>query len=545
MSQQAVPLIVSEKVKLFTDRSLYISGEKLHFTAFVETDHSIQPEMSQILYVEIISPDGKSLVGSKFPINNYSASGCLKIPEDIVTGYYYARAYTKYMRNQGPGSYAYLGIKIINPLNENVLEGNDILLKNSEASAGDENTILTIVSDKNEYAPHEKVNVSVKFHNTDQTGDLSNKINNHTIISVVPESSFTHYVIPLTAEEKSIKETLFVPETRGTSVTGALIDNGSGKTVAGARINLSIIGQGRDFMATQTDSAGRFFFSLPPYSGYRDLFICTDALDSSQTHLLVDNDFCSVPVHLPHPEFILTDDERKTALQMAVNIRVNKHFESDSLKCSDPIGSTDKPFYGKPSDIIVLDDYVQLPTLEEYFNELNASVNVKKRHGKSYFKVLGTQPEMNYYEPLVLVDLVAVNDPSKILAASPSAIDRIEIINVPYVKGDITYGGIVSIISKKGDFAGIDLPSSGIFINYLFLADTCHCNIIEPVANNLPDARNTLYWNPNLELNAEGSRVFSFTTPDTPGRYEIVATGINNEGNPVSQWLEFIVKKVE
>ena len=39
----------------------------------------------------------------------------------------------------------------------------------------------------------------------------------------------------------------------------------------------------------------------------------------------------------------------------------------------------------------ILINYVQLPTLEEYFNELPTLAKVRKRQGEKYFKILGAQ----------------------------------------------------------------------------------------------------------------------------------------------------------
>ena len=75
---------------------------------------------------------------------------------------------------------------------------------------------------------------------------------------------------------------------------------------------------------------------------------------------------------------------------------------------------------------------------------------------------------MAIYDPLVMIDWVAVSDNESILGTPTQSISRIELVNAPYIKGDMIYGGIISIISKKGDFAGIDLPRNGIFINYKF-----------------------------------------------------------------------------
>lgn len=168
-------------------------------------------------------------------------------------------------------------------------------------------------------------------------------------------------------------------------------------------------------------------------------------------------------------------------------------------------------------------------------------VKVRKKQGKKYFKVTGTQPEMSFYDPLILVDLVAVDDPAKMLTVSPRNISRIEVINEPYIKGNITYGGIVSIISRQRDFAGIDLPESGVFIHFSFLADKSKPNENIPVSQNMPDTRNTLYWKPNQVFNKEKHTRFSFSTPDTPGRYQIIILGVSRNGYLFKQKTGFKV----
>ena len=581
--QQENSIYPVEKVGLVTDRTLYIAGEQLQFSALINTE--LQTGRSKVLYAEMITPDGKREAGNKFSINNSTAHGCLLIPGDILTGIYYVRAYTKYMRNAGPESYAYVAIKIINPLSNEVLNNKEVRTsKDDVVNVEDENEVaFNISTDKNEYAEGENVNVALTSLNSSRfSGHGGNQI---VCVAVVPEASALELLRKqepistvgfrrnLAAEEgdsivgfrrnltqagmdtlagfrrnlttvgSSLKSMDFYPESRGVSITGQLKDGTNGNPVPGARVNLSIIGQGRDFEAMQTDSTGHYYFSLPDYTGHRDIFLCAEKDSLIKPILLVDNDFCSIPVHLPSPEFKLSTAERTAALNMARNIRLTKYFNADTLPCVNEHESSTSAFYGKPSAVLVFDQYVQLPTLEEYFNELPSAVRVRKQNGHKYFKVIGDRAEMNFFNPLVMVDWVAVNNPEKILAASPANIARIEVITVPYVKGNITYGGIVSIISKKGDFAGIDLPASGIFFNYLFLADSCHCHIPENISPELPDSRNTLYWNPAIEWDANNSASFSFKTPSTPGKYDIVLKGLESNGEVYEQRVAFEVKE--
>jgi hypothetical protein len=530
-SPQGILKAATEKVVLITDRSIYIAGEQVHFSAvlFSADNAEITPE-SQILYAELITPDGNKLSGSKYPVINSRVTGCIEIPGDAITGIYYIRAYTRLMRNSSPDSYCYRQIRIINPGREEVLAGNrNDNTKNLKVIQAGENGFsdkFSISVEKQAYSPEDSVRITIQANKL-QPGTIKN-----LSLSVVPQSAAASLLLALAPAKPQSDGLDYYPENRGLSLTGKLTEGATKNPVKGKRINLSIIGEGRDFMAVRTDNNGRFFFVLPGYSGSRDLFLCAEKNPQSDIKIWVDNDFCSMQVNLPSPVFSLTDTERQTAQNMAVNMQINSHFHSDTMAEAE-VETKEKAFYGEPSDILYLDQFVQLPTLEEYFNELPGMVKVRKRNGEKYFKVIGKQ-DLSFYDPLVLVDWVAVDEPAKILSVSPVNISRIEIINSAYIKGGQTYGGIISIISKKGDFAGIDLPSTGIFINYRFLSESrCGDASVIPTQK-YPDTRNTILWNPGIDVQNETGRQFVFRAPETPGMYSIVLDGITAGGENFS-----------
>jgi len=534
--QKNTPFPKAERIQVFTDRSMYIAGETVYFSAFAITKIRGEELPDKVLYVEIISPATEQLTGNKFRLEEHASSGSLVIPKDAITGIYYLRAYTKYMRNLEPSAYAYSCLKIINPMREEFRTGDDTT---TFIKAGEENpnapVLFEIRHDKQIYSPRQTVDVRIKSIDP-LTNDLEG-----ICLSVVPMLASCNQQMRLGTNGQNVKSLDFYPETRGLSITGTLKELKSGKTVPYTRVNLSIVGEGRDFMAIQTDSLGRFFFALPDYTGSRDLFLCSENTGGNPTELLVDNDFCAKPSLLPSPVFKLTEAERKLAYRMALNEQVSEVYANSSV---DTVSLTinNNAFYGAPTGVIYIDKYVELPTLEEYFNELPTQVKVRKKQGKKYFKVLGTEAEMLVYDPLVLVDWVAVDNPEKVLAVSPKNIDRIEVVNEPYIKGNIVYGGIVHIISKEGDFAGIDLPQTGIFIDFRFLDNSLDKIKALPEITNKPDARNTLFWEPNLKLNKNHKNGISFAVPDTPGHYEIVLKGVKSNGDIYTQSSVFEVK---
>jgi hypothetical protein len=135
--------------------------------------------------------------------------------------------------------------------------------------------------------------------------------------------------------------------------------------------------------------------------------------------------------------------------------------------------------------------------------------------------------------------MVAIDDVEKVLGADPGAISRIDIINSVYLKGDQLYGGIISIFSRKGDFAGTDLPASGIFINYGFPAKQAAKDEISLPEPGRPDARNTLLWIPQLDLSQR--KELYITAPDTPGGYVVILRGVTSKNKVIMKSLSFRV----
>jgi len=522
---------------VITDRSIYIVGEQIYFAATLVVNDDIYnfPE-SQILYCELITCGGSKITGSKFSIQEYTATGNISIPTDLLTGTYYVRAYTKLMRNYGPEVFTYTQIRIVNPEKSELAATGKT--QNTESSkAVDFQTVtesksLKVNTNCKQYSSRDTVRVSIKA-----LSGINLKANN-ICLSIVPEASKSNSKTILQPQGTNQNNNFYYAENQGLSLNGKLNYGATEIPIKGKKVNLSIMGEGRDFMCVRTDSSGRFFFALPGYYGNRDLFLCAEKLSSKDVKIWVDNDFSTAPYPLPDPGFSLTEPERAAVYNMAMNCQIQSQYTNKAMPdtANDKKGET--AFYGKPTSVIYLDQYIQLPTLEDYFNELPSQVKVRKHKGEPVFYVIGSR-NVSFYEPLVLIDWVAVDEPSKILAISPQNISRMEIVNEAYIKGDQTYGGIISIISKKGDFAGIDLPSTGIFINYRFLDKSWQPQPETQPAPNSPDTRNTLLWRPNIVLDNGDETTFEFSAPDTPGRYMVFVEGITENGEIISKTCPF------
>lgn len=109
-----------EKLYLHTDRSVYVSGDRVWFQAYLVTANMHQLiGLNTVAYVEFIDAQKKILLKRYIKIQNGVGSGDFKIPYRQAKGNYVIRAYTRYMQNFDAGFFFHKKIKVldINTLN--------------------------------------------------------------------------------------------------------------------------------------------------------------------------------------------------------------------------------------------------------------------------------------------------------------------------------------------------------------------------------------------------------------------------------------------
>ena len=89
-----------EKVYLHLDNNGYFPGETIWFKAYVVGAATLLPtDMSKVLYVELLTPEGEVLQRKKYPVINGRTCGEFHLENIVHTGYYEVRAYTRAMLN--------------------------------------------------------------------------------------------------------------------------------------------------------------------------------------------------------------------------------------------------------------------------------------------------------------------------------------------------------------------------------------------------------------------------------------------------------------
>jgi TonB-dependent SusC/RagA subfamily outer membrane receptor len=121
-----------QKVYLHLDKPFYASGELIWYSVYLleAEQNRLFPE-NQVLYVELISPEGNLLIQHKIKVWDGRAAGDLLLPRALVTGTYRIRAYTNWMRNADPDYFFDKPLEIYR-LNHDKSKANETTTQNTE-----------------------------------------------------------------------------------------------------------------------------------------------------------------------------------------------------------------------------------------------------------------------------------------------------------------------------------------------------------------------------------------------------------------------------
>jgi hypothetical protein len=320
---------------------------------------------------------------------------------------------------------------------------------------------------------------------------------------------------------------------------GKLLNNNPKPEDSDKFLILSIPGKVAVFQYARTDNTGNFSFKVPISMEQKEFIIQPDGVTVNLT-INIESPFsdqfvkAGTSAELTIPPYIST---------WSVNHQVRKIYGISSTGTT--LASAEskpmfKRFYGKPTNELVMKDYITLPVMQEVFFELLAGVSLKTK--KTGYEITINDPSINKpyeYPPSLFVDGVLVKDASVIAAIDPEIVEKIDVVRDKYFVGDYLFYGIINVITKAGDFSNATLPDHALRLAY---------RVVDPIssfvspdysssdtrAKRVPDFRTTLYWNPSVKQDKEGKARIEFWTSDFSSDYEINVQGITSDGKPFS-----------
>jgi len=104
-----------EKLFVHTDKTFYLAGEILWLKCYCLDAATHRPlDFSKLAYVEVLGPDNRPAMQGKIALDKGHGEGSFSLPPSIHTGNYRLRAYTNWMKNDGPQNFFEQPITIVN-----------------------------------------------------------------------------------------------------------------------------------------------------------------------------------------------------------------------------------------------------------------------------------------------------------------------------------------------------------------------------------------------------------------------------------------------
>ncbi|MGB4399225.1 MAG: hypothetical protein WBJ10_07640 [Daejeonella sp.] len=339
----------------------------------------------------------------------------------------------------------------------------------------------------------------------------------------------------------------FIPEYQGHIINGTLVNTQNGLPANGIGTYLSIPGSRVQVYQGKSDTQGRISFFTKDLYGSNEAVISNNFAVDSIYRLNIINPFSESFSEKRIPPLSLNQASSQRLNTYYINKQVRDIYAQRSNRFYSPaIDST--AFYGTADISYHLDDYTRFPTMEEVLKEYILEISLLQRQKKAFIRA-SMSDQKGFYDQaaFLMVDGVPFFDADKIVAFDPLKIKTIDIVNHRYLLNEKVVEGIINFKSYKSDLAGFEIDPRSVVLDYegLQLKREFYSPIYATeteLKSRLPDFRDLLFWESDVQTDESGKAKLSFYTSDQEGNYKIIIQGISNSGLAGSGHGSFMVK---
>ncbi|WP_420601952.1 hypothetical protein [Flagellimonas sp.] len=556
--------IPQESVFLQYNESLVFSGDRLLYKFYcLDKINRALTNISKIGYVSLINKEGEAVFTHKVRLTSGTGYGDFFVPTSIPTGSYKLLGYSEWMKNFGSDNFFQANIHIINPYqstSETYLEQpldssqpivSKIRKSNSTMAVEDtESAYVSVGLDKSVAGQREKITLDIV--GKDESVNAGSYAISVRRVDSVPsptqissEAFFKNFLKEERGRVALNKDETNIPEIRGEVISGTIVNKETKLPVQGQRISLSLPGEDFLLKVATSDDKGRFWFIVDrEYDNNRAaLEVLSDDWESYE--LKMDAEKIDVE-QTEFEDFVLSKRMKEYILEKSIQNQIENAYQeikSDSILVADHV----EPFYRKFATVYDLDDYTRFNRLDETIVEVVDQVSIRKlNNGERVFEV---RPEEGFTShsllPMVFVDGLFIKRHEDFMDFSAKKIKTISFSRDKIIVGAKTFQGVISFKTIEGGF-----------YQDFYTPHTTSLELFKPEAQKeyftqsysgdksrerVPDFRNQLLWEPNLDL-SKGSKEIVFYTSDLGGTYELVLEGFTSTGKPVSVNRTFFVR---
>ncbi|MBB6128596.1 hypothetical protein [Mucilaginibacter lappiensis] len=338
----------------------------------------------------------------------------------------------------------------------------------------------------------------------------------------------------------------FLPEYNDHLITAKVSNTVTGQPAGDVLVYLSVPGKRVQLYASKSDSLGRLIFNTKQLFGPGEIIVQTNSERDTTFRIDVLSPFSEQYTKYNMPGINITPGMQKTLEEHSVAMQVQNIYAGNKIKQFYDPGVDSSGFFGKPYKTYLLDNYTRFTTMEEVLREYIREVNVVQSHKRYHIKVLNDKGFLDG-DPLVMLDDVPVFNIDKVIAIDPLKVKKLEVIRERYYYGPSVHEGILSYTTYKGDLGGVEMDPHAVVLDYegLQLQREFYSPVYdtdEAVKSRIPDFRNLLFWQPNVNINTDGKGQLSFYTSDQTGKFIGLIQGLTPNGDAGSRYFTFDVK---
>ncbi len=533
----------AEKTVLFADKTFYLAGEIIWFTAHLSG--SPASTRSKVAYVELLNNQGKAVLQAKILMSDNWGKGSFYLPLTLPTGVYTLLAYTASQQITGPETFFKKRIEIVNTLVRPV-QGSDSVQTDQGTTAAetgevaDAAALLRIETNKETYSAREKIEINI----SPSTGLDKNQLIKGTLSvhyrphEEVNRNGFTDFVV--NASSESVRAGI-TPEYDGHVVTAKVISNWNQQPASGVNCVLSVpsaIPFG--FYTGVSDSEGIVKFNIKGYFGNGQVLLKAfpDKNPSSYTFEIV-SPFAD-SAHKPYftGKIRLNDIDSAELIRRSIAMQAgNIYFQKELNNFSAPPVKDSFPFFGKAEYSYYLDDYKRFSTMEEVLREYVRNITVSLRNGKLRMSIVDEKNLRTYDDGiLVMIDGVPITDYNNIFNYDPHKVKKLQVVPLLFLAGQHAFPGVVSLETYNATFDAFDIDNSVSVFEYdgfQLQRDFFSPSPKERDNLRIPDYRTTLLWTQGVDITANRKYSAEAFASDFSGTYLVQFQGILANGEPV------------
>lgn len=535
-----------ERVYVTTDKGVYVAGDALWLSAYcLDVNTGKLSDFSKTAYVEIHSSAGLVQTG-KIALLNGRGAGRIVLQNTIPTGNYSIIAYTAQSRNEIGFPYAAnpRNITIFNTFSTDRQKEGVIVA--DEVAAGAAISATGGIEIEAGGGVGTGATVPVRLTNRgSKAASVSLSVYHNDGIPAPADAGIGAFLkdVAGAAAPQDFTEAV-VPEYEGEIIRAHVSGTEDARNAAiGKFAFISVPGSQRNVYASTIQKDGSATFYTTNIYGDNDIFLEIENMPEDKIcHLELKTPFVNAPV-ADIPELAITSDWEESLRLRSLGMQISKAFDADTL--FDFLPLYDHNILSGDRIRYVLDDYTRFTLMEEVFIEFIPELRVRKVNGKreiqvrilDYFNDLFFSTENS----LMLIDGVPVLDQEKVINYDPLLVQYIDIYPNTYFFGVRGFQGVVNFVTYKHTLPSLKfadnvrvVSNQGVAYPLSFRGDG--------LGSDYPDYRQTICWEPMLNLEPGESVVVNVKTPAYGGRFDISVEGITDDSQPVKAASSFTVR---